>query len=360
KDTYQPGGIPDSLKNQVHFLLTGEISCIYSKMGKTRKIHCLVMVDDFASAAKINIILSKIGSLTSDGRPILGMDAKDLLKIVLDITDRALFIPAHAWTPHFSIFGAASGFDSIEDCFEELSSHIYAIETGLSSDPPMNWRLSSLDRITLVSNSDAHSPIKIGREANILETEFDYNSLISAIKTKEGFLGTIEFFPEEGKYHYDGHRLCGICLSPEETKKYGYVCPKCKKKLTIGVMHRVMELSDRENGLRPAGAPGYRSIIPLIEIIGEALNTPPAGKKALNEYLKILTLLGNEFKILLDVSIKDIEVACGERIAEAIERMRSGNIYISPGYDGEYGKVRIFGDTDRDRQKALDGQMSLF
>lgn len=352
--------IPELCRNDVYFVLTGEISCIYSKNGRTRKIHCLVMVPDFASAGKINLILSKIGNIKSDGRPILGMDAKELLKIVLDISDSIAFIPAHAWTPHFSVFGAASGFDSLNECFEELTPHIYAIETGLSSDPKMNWRLSCLDKITLVSNSDAHSPIKIGREANVFDTEFGYDSMIHAIKTKKGFLGTIEFFPEEGKYHFDGHRLCGICLSPEETKAYNYICPKCKKKLTIGVMHRVAELADRKNGVKPEGALGYSSIIPLNEIIGEVLNTPPTGKKALNEYMKMLTLLGNEFEILLNTPVKDIEVACGEKMAEAIYRMRTNNIYVSPGYDGEYGKVRIFENSKTDKTKELKGQMSLF
>lgn len=359
-DPFKPKGIPESLKSDVYFLLTGEISCIYSKNRRTRKIHCLVMVPDFASAARINIVLSKMGNLKSDGRPILGMDAKELLKIVLDVTERAVFIPAHAWTPHFSVFGAASGFDSLEECFEELTPNIFAIETGLSSDPPMNWRLSKLDNITLVSNSDAHSPIKIGREANIFETDLDYDSMVNAIKTRKGFSGTIEFFPEEGKYHFDGHRLCNVCFSPEETKRYGYVCPKCKKKLTVGVMHRVEVLSDREKGLKPPGAPGYKSIIPLIEVIAEVTNSQPSNKKTLNEYHKMLMLLGNEFKILLDVPAKDIECLCGERMAEAIERIRSGNIYISPGYDGAYGRVRIFENIKKDRVYDFKGQMSLF
>ncbi|HOL05915.1 MAG TPA: endonuclease Q family protein [Syntrophorhabdaceae bacterium] len=360
KKPYVIQDIPTSCRADIFFMLTGEISCIYSKDGKTRKIHCILMVPDMASAARINIALSKMGNLKSDGRPILGLDAKELLKITLEASTDAMFIPAHAWTPHFSVFGAASGFDSLDECFEELTPYIYAIETGLSSNPPMNWRLSCLDTITLISNSDAHSPIKIGREANIFDTPLTYNDMIDAIKTKKGFLGTIEFFPEEGKYHFDGHRLCSICLSPEETINYGYICPKCKKKLTIGVMHRVLALSDRKNGYKPEGAADFKSIIPLNEIIAEVLNTNPSSKKVINEYLKMLTLLGNEFHILLDIPIEDIANTCGEMMALAIERVRLNNIHITPGFDGEYGKVKIFEDKNTHNPNKLRGQLSLF
>lgn len=334
--------IPDLCKSDVFFMLTAEISCIYSKNGKTRKIHSIIFAPDFADARKINIALSKIGNLNTDGRPILGLDAKELLKIVLNESSDSMLIPAHAWTPHFSIFGAASGFDSLEECFEELTPYIYAIETGLSSDPPMNWRLSSLDEVTLISNSDAHSPKKIGREANMFDIEVSYKSIIDAIKTKNGFIGTIEFFPEEGKYHYDGHRACGISMSPKETIKHNYLCPVCGKKVTVGVMHRVEKLADRKEGFEPKGSPSFHSIIPLPEIIANVLKTGVNSKKVDKEYQDILNKLGSEFKILMDIPIKDIEQASSLLMAEAISQMRNGDVYITPGYDGEYGKIRIF------------------
>jgi uncharacterized protein (TIGR00375 family) len=357
KNNYQSIDIPISCSAEVYFMLTAEISCIYSKNGKVRKIHSLVFVPDLATAARMNAVLSKIGNLSSDGRPILGLDAKELLKIVLDISDDAVLIPAHAWTPHFSVFGASSGFDSLEECFEELTPHIFAIETGLSSDPLMNWRLSSLDRITLISNSDAHSPAKIGREANIFDTEISYKAMINAIKTRDGFEGTIEFFPEEGKYHYDGHRTCGISLSPKETVKHNYLCPVCGKRVTVGVMHRVEKLADRENGFRPSGAPPFYSLVPLPEIIAEAIKVGVNSKAVNNEYLHIIEKLGNEFKILMDIPLNDIERASSPIIREAIARMRSGNVQISPGFDGEYGKIKIFEEVER---KVIKGQGRLF
>ncbi len=357
KNNYQSIDIPISCSAEVYFMLTAEISCIYSKNGKVRKIHSLVFVPDLATAARMNAVLSKIGNLSSDGRPILGLDAKELLKIVLDISDDAVLIPAHAWTPHFSVFGASSGFDSLEECFEELTPHIFAIETGLSSDPLMNWRLSSLDRITLISNSDAHSPAKIGREANIFDTEISYKAMINAIKTRDGFEGTIEFFPEEGKYHYDGHRTCGISLSPKETVKHNYLCPVCGKRVTVGVMHRVEKLADRENGFRPSGAPPFYSLVPLPEIIAEAIKVGVNSKAVNNEYLHIIEKLGNELKILMDIPLNDIERASSPIIREAIARMRSGNVQISPGFDGEYGKIKIFEEVER---KVIKGQGRLF
>ena len=257
KQNYQSNNVPVSCRGEVYFMLTAEISCIYSKNGSLRKIHSLVFVPDFSAAEKINAALSKIGNLSSDGRPIIGLDAKELLRIVLDLSDEAMLVPAHAWTPHFSVFGESSGFDSLKECFDELAPYIYAIETGLSSDPAMNWRLSSLDKITLISNSDAHSPSKLGREANIFDEEISYRAITDAIKTKKGFLGTIEFFPEEGKYHYDGHRACGVSLSPEETIKHNYLCPVCGKRVTVGVMHRVEKLADRKIGFSPSGAPPF-------------------------------------------------------------------------------------------------------
>ncbi|MBM4135583.1 MAG: DNA helicase UvrD [Nitrospira sp.] len=375
KNEFHQKDIPVSCKTGVYFMLTAEISCIYSKRGRIRKIHSLIFVPDFATAAKLNSILSRIGNLSADGRPILGLDAKELLKIILDISDKAMLVPAHAWTPHFSVFGAGSGFDSLSECFEELSPHIYSIETGLSSDPLMNWRLSSLDRITLISNSDAHSPAKLGREANMFDfgnppsppftkggqgwinTEISYETIINAIKTKKGFIGTIEFFPEEGKYHYDGHRMCGISLSPRETIKYNYLCPVCGKKVTIGVMHRVEKLADRENGFRIEGAPQYFSIIPLVEIIAETLKVGVTSKAVASEYFKLLRNLGNEFTILMDSPISDIASAGSTILSEAISRMRAGKVHIAPGFDGEYGKIKIFEEVER---KEIKGQEMLF
>jgi uncharacterized protein (TIGR00375 family) len=371
KENYQVNYIPLLCSGEVYFMLTTEISCIYNKNGGVRKIHCLIFVPDFVTAARINAVLSRIGNLSSDGRPILGLDAKELLRIVLDLSDAAMLVPAHAWTPHFSVFGESSGFDSLGECFDELTPYIHAIETGLSSDPSMNWRLSSLDEITLISNSDAHSPEKLGREANIFDFDIDnptfpkggvikeisYKNIIDAIKTKERFLGTIEFFPEEGKYHYDGHRACGISLSPDETIKHNYLCPVCGKRVTVGVMHRVEKLADRKIGFRPSGALPFYSLIPLSEIISETLKVGVSSKAVKSKYLYLLERLGNEFKILMDIPLSDIERAGTPLIREAIARMRSGKVYIAPGFDGEYGKIRIFEDLEREKIK---GQTMLF
>ncbi len=356
KKEFRADDVPESCKADVFFVLSAEISCIYSKNGKTRKIHSVILAPDFADAARLNLALSRIGNLKSDGRPILGLDARELLRITLDSSPDSFFIPAHAWTPHFSVFGAASGFDSLQECFEELTPNIYAIETGLSSDPLMNWQLSALDTITLVSNSDAHSAAKIGREANVLDTGIDYPAIIKAIKTRRGFLGTIEFFPEEGKYHYDGHRDCGVSLSPRETIDHNYCCPVCSRKVTVGVMHRVEKLADRKHGFRPPNAPGFTSIIPLPEIIAEAMQCGPNSKKVTAMYSALLEKLGNEFKILMDVPLDDIERASSPLIREAIGRMRAGNVNIAPGYDGEFGKVRIFEGAER---KEIKGQLKL-
>lgn len=357
RNDFMADDIPASCRADVYFMLTAEISCIYSKNGRTRKIHSILFAPDFDDAAKINIALAKIGNLNVDGRPILGLDAKELLKIVLNEAPDAILVPAHAWTPHFSVFGAASGFDSLEECFEELTSYIYAIETGLSSDPLMNWRLSALDKITLISNSDAHSPSKIGREANIFDTGISYKSMIDAIKTRKGFIGTIEFFPEEGKYHYDGHRTCGVSLTPKETLKHNYLCPVCGKKVTVGVMHRVEKLADRENGFKPNGSLSFYSIIPLPEIIAEVLKVGANSKAVDKEYQNLLQKLGNEFRILMDIALKDIEDVSSPLMRDAIERVRLGKVNIVPGYDGEYGKIKIFEDVKR---KDIKGQSMLF
>lgn len=332
--------VPDKCKSEIYFLLSSEISCVYKKGGKVRKVHNLLFVPGFAEAEKINRELGKIGNLKSDGRPILGLDSKELLKIALDVSADSVLVPAHAWTPHFSVFGSASGFNSIEECFEELTPHIYAIETGLSSDPPMNWRLSSLDNLTLISNSDAHSPQKIGREANIFDTELSYAGIMGSIKNRKGFIGTIEFFPAEGKYHYDGHRNCRIRLSPKEAIRSKGLCPACGKKVTIGVMHRVEELADRKEGVKPKGAAPFHSLIPLKTLISIALDIGEAGKRVDREYMNVLEVLGPELKLLVDTPIPDIE-AVSPRLAATVSNMRTGRVKIEPGYDGEYGKVFV-------------------
>jgi len=357
REEFRTGEVPDTCRADVSFVLSSEISCIYKKNGRTRKIHAIVLAPGFSDAERINARLARIGNLRSDGRPILGLDAKELLKIVLDSSPEAMLIPAHAWTPHFSVFGAASGFDSLEECFEDLTPHIHAIETGLSSDPLMNWRLSALDRITLISNSDAHSPAKLGREANILDTDISYPGIMRALKTGNGFSGTIEFFPEEGKYHYDGHRSCEVSLTPKETLRHNGICPVCGKKLTIGVMHRVEKLADREEGHRPDNKPPFFSIIPLPEIISEALNVGTASKKVDAMYRGLLGSLGNEFRILMDIPLQEIEAAGSPRLAEAVAMMRSGDVSIAPGYDGEFGKIRIF---ERFEKRSVKGQAPLF
>jgi uncharacterized protein (TIGR00375 family) len=348
KKDFQAGEVPISCMSDVSFMLTSEISSIYSKNGKTRKVHTIVLAPGFREAKEINKRLSRVGNLGSDGRPILGLDAKTLLSMVLDASAGAMVIPAHAWTPHFSVFGAASGFDSLEECYEGLTPHIYAIETGLSSDPPMNRRLSALDGITLLSNSDAHSPPKLGREANIFSTDVSYNAIAKAIRDRKGFEGTIEFFPEEGKYHVDGHRKCGVRMEPGETKNHGYLCPVCGRRLTVGVMHRVEELADR---LEPSET-HFRYIVPLAEIIAECMGRGVNTKGVQKRYLDLLSALGNEFHILLDAPIADIEKADDTLLSEAIDKMRRGDVSISPGFDGEFGKVSIINNINADTSSS--------
>lgn len=339
------------------FLLTSEISCIYKKNDRVRKIHVVVLSPDFSTVEKINARLAWIGNLKSDGRPILGLDAKELLKIVLTANENCLVVPAHIWTPWFSLFGANSGFDTIEECFDEYSKYIYAAETGLSSDPKMNWRLSPLDRVSLISNSDAHSPSKIGREANVFETELNYSGITEAIKGKDKkrFVETIEFFPEEGKYHYDGHRKCNVCLTPQESKKVNNICPKCHRPLTVGVYHRVDDLADREE-IIPENSIPFRNLIPLAEIIAEAKNVGVDTKTVKEEYKNLIKRFGNEFKILTAVSKEQIGQVSPAEISEGIDRVRQGRVNIEPGYDGEYGRINIFQEGERDnfsRQNSL-------
>ena len=342
------------------FILTSEISCIYSKGGKVRKVHIVVFAPSISAVEKINDKLNQIGNLKADGRPILGLDAKELAKIVLDADKDCMVVPAHAWTPWFSVFGSKSGFDSLEECFEEYTKYIYAIETGLSSDPAMNWRLSQLDKITLISNSDAHSAPKIGREANVFDTELSYQGIADAIKTKDKnkFLYTIEFFPEEGKYHYDGHRLCNLSFSPSQSKKYNNICPKCGKPLVIGVLNRVEELADRPEGFVPENAIPFKNLIPLNEIIAESIGVSTASKEVIKYYNNLIKNVGSEFKILLESSREEIERESLPEIAEGIIRVRDGKVFIDPGYDGVYGKIKIF--SNEENKKDFYPQKTLF
>ena len=348
RDGFRTQSVPPGCSSDVFFLLSSEISCIFRKVGKTRKVHCLIYVPDFESALRISRRLEKIGNIYSDGRPILGLDAKELLKITLNECSSALFVPAHAWTPHFSVFGGLNGFDTMEECFEELTRHVYAIETGLSSNPSMNRRISALDSITLISNSDAHSPSKLGREANMFDCELSYEAIALAIKTGKGLEGTIEFFPEEGKYYYDGHRSCQVRLSPEESVRNNNLCPVCGRRITMGVLHRIENLADRKKGNEyPEWSPWYKSLAPLVEIIGEALNVRPVSKKAAEVYRKMLNEVGSEFYILMDSPPDKIESAASPIVRKAIEKVRSGGVHIEPGYDGQYGSIRIVTDEDR-------------
>ena len=346
--------------SSMRFLLTCEISCIYKKPirrgsgqdSKIRKVHLIIFAPSFETVKKINKKLGLIGNIKSDGRPILELDAKELLKIVLDIDKDCFVVPAHLWTPWFSLFGSKSGFDSIEECFDDYSKYIYAVETGLCSNPAMNWRISGLDKVALISNSDCHSASKIGREANVFETDLDYFKIIEAIKnnpsassgqeTKNKFLYTIEFFPEQGKYHFDGHRNCKINFSPNQSKRNNNICPVCKKPLVIGVLNRVEELADRPEGFVPKNKILFKSLIPLEEIIAFSINKTVLAKDVGIYYEKLTKNLGTEFNVLLDADKKEIEKFSLPEIAEGILRVRKGGVKIEPGYDGVYGKIKIF------------------
>ncbi len=351
--------VPTCCRNLVRFILSTEISNIYKKNDKTRKNHNLVLVPDLAVAKKFSAKLDRIGNIKSDGRPILGLDARNLLEILLETSDQAFLIPAHIWTPWFSLLGSKSGFNSIEECFEDLTSHIFAVETGLSSDPPMNWRVSDLDGLTLVSNSDAHSPLNLGREANILNTRLSYHGIKSAIKSgdSDAFLGTFEFYPQEGKYHLDGHRNCKIRLNPRETMDHDGKCPVCGKALTLGVLYRVEELADRIQGSKSPNHHSYHSIIPLAEILSDILQVGAKSKKVKKNYQKALIQLGSEFNILHHLETDKIDSAGIPLLGEAIRRMRQKEVEIIPGYDGEYGRIKIFNSHEREQ---LLGQKPLF
>jgi DNA helicase-2/ATP-dependent DNA helicase PcrA len=341
----------------VRFVITGEVSSIYKKGGQVRKVHLLILLPSLEAAQKFSARLGRLGNVTADGRPILGLDAKYILELALEIDPGALVIPAHIWTPWFSVLGAKSGFNSLEECFEEHTSQIFALETGLSSDPAMNWRVSSLDRFLLVSNSDAHSPQKLAREANIFLVPPTFPDLARALRTKEGFGGTLEFFPQEGKYHLDGHRACNLRASPEETAAWGGRCPQCRKPLTYGVMHRVLDLADRRPGEPPSGARPFESLIPLPEVLGQVLEANPGAKKVNHLYFRLLEKLGPELEILRRASLPDLAREGGSLLACGIDKMRRGRVHIAAGYDGVYGEIRLF--TPEERREIL-GQGALW
>lgn len=350
--------VPKACQGIVRFMLAGEISNIYKKNDKVRKIHNVVFLPSFEAVEKFQTELEKIGNIRSDGRPILGLDSRDLFEIVLETHPQAYLIPAHIWTPWFALLGSKSGFDSVQECFDDLTPHIFAVETGLSSDPPMNWRLSILDKYTLVSNSDAHSPPKLGREANQFNTELSYPAIFEALKTgdPEKYLGTIEFFPEEGKYHYDGHRKCDISWDPKTTLQNDGICPKCGKPVTVGVMHRVEKLADRAEGEKPDRIHAFKSLIPLPEILSEIYNVGVSSKRVQEAYESLLSKLGSELFILQELPIDEIRNVAGQLMAEGIHRMRNGNVRVAAGYDGEYGVIRVFREEEI---KSFSGQLGF-
>jgi len=340
-----------------NFILTSELSCIYTKNGRCRRIHLVFLAPSLEIVGKINKTLDKRFNIRSDGRPILGVDAEELTKIIFDISPKCFLICAHIWTPWFSLFGAKSGFDTVEECFGKMSSKVYAMETGLSSDPAMNWRLSALDKYTLLSNSDAHSPRNLGREANVFNLKkLTYSNLTNAIKTKKGLEYTIEFYPEEGKYHLDGHRACDVKMTPQESVKNKNICPKCHRPLTIGVLHRVNELADRPLGFVPPKAIPFKSIIPLPELISEIKGVGPKSKTVQKEYDSLISKGKNEFNILLHLSQKELEKISSPELALSIIKMRAGDIIKEEGYDGVYGRIRVTGL----KNKKVSPQKKLF
>ena len=346
----------------ISFILTAEISSIYSKNGRGYRIHNLIFSPSFKTTDKINATLSRYGNLASDGRPIMGLDAEELARIIFDIDENCMVVPGHIWTPWFSLFGSMSGFDRIQDCFEAQTAKIFALETGLSSDPAMNWRLSALDRFTLISNSDSHSPSKIGREANVFNCELSYKAIREVLKSKdkEKFLYTIEFFPEEGKYHFDGHRVCGVSFSPEQTKENKGICPKCGKPVTVGVMSRVDKLADRPEGYRPSNAIGYKNLVPFNEIVAQAKGVSVSSVAVEREYRSFIAKFGAEFDILIRATPEQLIKGLPRRLADGVLKMRQGKANIQPGFDGEYGKVSLFDPTSQSQDNKGEEQLSLF
>lgn len=353
--------LPQNFKaNSIRFVLSVEIATIYKKGDRVRKLHQLIVMPSFESASELNARLERIGNLKADGRPILGLDSKELLRHALQADPRALYIPAHIWTPWFGLFGSKSGFDSLQDAYEELAPEVRAIETGLSSDPGMNWRIANLDGLAITSHSDAHSPQKLGREATVIMSDLTYDDIIGAIKTNDArLIGTIEFFPEEGKYHLDGHRSCDVKFTPAQTKAAGGVCPVCAKPLVVGVEHRLDSLATRPNGFLPASPKQVEYIVPLAEIIAELKGVKSVtGIAVMQEYHKVLTRHGDEFSVLRTLPTEAIRANGFPLLALAIDRLRSGDVVRDAGYDGVYGTIKVFKNA-AERQAALN-QPALF
>ncbi len=343
---------PPACDRPVRFMLSTEISTIYRAGERTRKVHHLLYAPTLEAAGKITQALAKVGNLASDGRPILGLDSRHLLDITLNAGPGCYLVPAHIWTPWFAVLGSKSGFDVVADCYGDLAGQVFAVETGLSSDPPMNWTCSSLDRYRLVSNSDAHSPPMLGREATTLDAELDFFAIERALRTGAGLRGTVNFFPEGGRYHLDGHRKCGVRLEPGQSAAHGGMCPGCGKPLTIGVLNRVTELADRPAGYRPAGAAGSVNLVSLPDVVAELLRAGPKSKKVDAEVSRLVAALGPELAILLDIPPGELSRACGSLLGEAITRLRAGAVHKEAGYDGEYGVIRLFGPGELDRGTA--------
>jgi DNA helicase-2/ATP-dependent DNA helicase PcrA len=365
KQHLTPTGTGLFTHDDTYFILNVELSGIYSAGGRLRRIHNIVFVPSFETAEKLTAWLDGYGKLASDGRPTLSLSSYDLLAKLLEIDRRAFLVPAHIWTPWFSLYGSNSGFDSIEECFGDLSKEIFAVETGLSSDPPMNWRLSALDSRTLISNSDAHSPGRLGREANVFDCELSYDAIRDILKTKDRkrFLYTIEFFPEEGKYHYDGHRACGISFAPAQSLVNDNLCPGCGRQLTIGVLHRVEQLADRKPEEVPTDVVPFKHLVPLEEVIGEALGVGRDTVQVHKMYESMVAALGSEFEILLNSSVADIEKNSNDRVALGIDRMRRGEVQATAGYDGVFGVIQVLPGappTPAARDAEPGTQMGLF
>ncbi len=344
-------------KLKTKFILSTEVALIYKDGGKCRRIHLVIHAPNTAAAEKLFNALDKKFNVRSDGRPILGMSAPDLVRMCLDINPKFLIYPAHIWTPWFAVFGSKSGFDSLEECFHKETKNIFAYETGLSSDPEMNWRVSALDNLTLLSNSDAHSLSNLGRECNIFDLkDITYGEIYEAIKNKDlkKIKSTIEFYPEEGMYHFDGHRSCGVSFTPAETFKHRGICPKCKKPLTVGVLNRVEELADRPAGIRPKNSAGFIKLVELDKIIAEALNIKSRFSKNVQaEYARIINNAGNEIYVLVEAPLESLRNVCLPEVVEGIKRVREGNLLIKPGFDGQYGEIKIFSNQEKNKQRKL-------
>ncbi len=341
-DVYKVASNPAS---PVHFMLTTEVCTIFDVANESKKVHHVILTPSIDAAVQINDVLRKYGDLGADGRPMLNMTAPQLVEEVMQASSENMIFPAHAWTPWFSVFGAFSGFDSIEECYQDMTKHIHALETGLSSDPPMNWRLSRLDKFTLVSNSDSHSfwPWRIGREANVFELDkISYSAVVDAIRSKDParFKFTVETDPAYGKYHWTGHRNCNVSLSPQEAQKLGNICPVCRRKLTKGVEQRVEELADRPVGFKPENVPGFMRLLPLSEIIATVLDAgSPSTQAVWRIYNALVANFGDEYTVLIDAPKEALSEVAGAQVADAILRVRAGSATVIPGYDGVYGKL---------------------